>query len=160
MKKLFQGHQGTDILRLILILMAFKINSSLSIQEDVARLHKIFQDLDYALGHEFKVEVKLAIFLAHFQFDKRPGVAHYIGNLKFIKVSYEVARIGIEDITSPVTIGANPNAHSMKALSTAPTQYSLLEHVLRVHNANTCTRLTSLLRPNRMAQVHLGGTSD
>jgi hypothetical protein len=134
MKKHFQGHQGTDILRLILILMAFKINSSLSIQEDVARLHKIFQDLDYALGHEFEVEVKLAIFLAHFQFDKRPGVAHYIGNLKFIKVSYEVARIGIEDITSPVTIGATPNAHSMKALSTAPIQYC---HKFAV---GTCTR--------------------
>jgi hypothetical protein len=174
MKKDFQGHQGTDFLRLILILMAFKINSSLFIQEDVARLHKNFQDLDYALGHEFEVEVNLAIFLAQLQFDKRPGVVHYIGNLKFIKV----ARIGIEDITSPVTIGANSNTHSMIALSAVSIQYC------HKFAAGTCTQGaqckyvhkidksapakpsirqgTSVQAPLQdcMAQAHLGGASD
>jgi Zinc finger C-x8-C-x5-C-x3-H type (and similar) len=117
MKKHFQGHQGNDILRQILILMQFRINPNLSIQEDVARLHRIFQDLDYTLGHEFEFEVKLAIFLAHVQFDKRPGASHYICNLKFAKVSYE---IGVDYITSPVAIGATTPHHTMKALGSTP----------------------------------------
>jgi hypothetical protein len=104
MMKHFQGHHGNDVLPQVLILMQLRINPNLSIQEEVARL-------DYALGHEFEVEVKLA---AHFQFYKRPGVFHYICNLKFTKVSYEVARIGIEDITSPVAIGATTPHHTMK----------------------------------------------
>ena len=122
MKKHFQGHNGNDILRLILSLLAYRPNLSVSIQEDVVRLDKIFQDIDYALGHEFELAVKMAFFLAHFQFDTRPGVSHFVGNLKYTKVDYHMARVGIEDIITPLVLGAGAPKHAMKALSSAKTE--------------------------------------
>ena len=122
MKKHFQGHNGNDILRLILSLLAYRPNLSVSIQEEVVRLDKIFQDIDYALGHEFELAVKMAFFLAHFQFDTRPGVSHFVGNLKYTKVDYHMARVGIEDIITPLVLGAGAPKHAMKALSSAKTE--------------------------------------
>ena len=115
LKDYFNGHAGKDMIRINRLINDFKVNNSVPIQKDVIRLDNYYRELDAAMEMKVHEELKMALLMSIYQFDKRPGVEACMAQILFCNFGNGQAIIAIMELAN--AIDSTHTRHQMKTLT-------------------------------------------